>query len=191
MRFSAFRAASIAVSGTLTAMVLLAGCTNSPATSESASDVVSSLGAVPIPSAAPGIPAPVNASVGHPQLLAMGAPVRVSLQDGASALIGTSGPAVDVPPGGAKPDSAVTGVITLTATPTVGTVRLTATDLQCRDQTGALVKLSPAGPTAVDATPAHPAKLTVTGTFHSGGAQINWQQNGHALAMWDFTVEID
>jgi hypothetical protein len=191
MRFTAFRAASIAVSGTLTAMVLLAGCTSSPATGETATDVINSLGAVPIPSAAPGIPAPVNASVGHPQLLAMGGPVRVSLPGDVDALITTSGPASATPPGSLKPNSAVTGVITVTVTPSRGTVRLAAADLESRDQTGNPVTLTPAGPATVTATPGHPAALRVTGTFQAGGAQINWQQSGHVIAIWDFTVEND
>ncbi|HYS38538.1 MAG TPA: hypothetical protein VEO01_23210 [Pseudonocardiaceae bacterium] len=39
--------------------------------------------------------------------------------------------------------------------------------------------------------PGDPGTLRVAGTFHQGGAQINWQQNGHVLAIWDFTIETD
>lgn len=35
------------------------------------------------------------------------------------------------------------------------------------------------------------ATLRVAGTFQQGGAQINWQQGGHVLAIWDFTIETD
>jgi hypothetical protein len=191
MRSPALRTASIAVSGMLTAMALLTGCTNTPPPADSAAEVVSSLGAVPIPSAPPGIPAPVNASVGHPQLLAMGAPVRVSLAGDVDAVVTTSGPASDPPPGGVTPNSTVTGVITVTVTPTRGSVRLAASDLASKDQTGASVTLTPQGPATVTATPGHPATVRITGTFQQGGAQINWGQDGHVLAIWDFTVEND
>ncbi|WIV59251.1 hypothetical protein [Amycolatopsis nalaikhensis] len=172
----------------------LSACTagsTGPAQGSSASDVVSRLGPVPIPTAAEGAPAPVTASPGHPQLLAMGAPVQVSLPAGVSALLVASGPAVEPPPGGAKPDSRATGTITLTASAAAGTLTVAAHDLQCRDETGTAVALSVVGKDTVTATPGHPGTLTLTGTFHSGGAQINWQQNGHVLAMWDFAVEID
>jgi hypothetical protein len=177
---------AVAVSALVTATVLLAGCTSRPA-AQSAADVVSSLGAVPIPTAPAGVPAPVNASIGHPQLLAMGAPVAVSLPGG-KALITTSGPTEDLPP---KPNAPVHGVITVTATPSTGSLRLSAVDLASRDQTGAAVTLTPVGPATVTATPGHPGTLRVAGTFHQGGAQINWQQDGHVLAIWDFTIETD
>lgn len=188
----------MSAAGALTATVflvgLLAGCTSQPASSpnsNSAAAVVSSLGAVPIPSVPTGTPAPVTASIGHPQLLAMGAPVRVSLPGGTQALITTSGPTIDLPPGQVKPSGPVPGVITVTVTPNSGSLLLSAADLASRDQTGAKVTLTPVGPATASATPGHPASLRLSGTFHQGDAQINWQQDGHVLAIWDFTIETD
>lgn len=180
----------------LTASVLLVGfvaaCSSQPAaTAPNSAAVVSSLGAVPIPSVPTGTPAPVTASVGHPQLVAMGAPVEVSLADGTRALLVTSGPTVDLPPGQVKPNGPVPGVITLTVTPSTGSLRLSAADLGSRDQSGSAVALTPIGPAAVSVSPGHPATLRVSGTFHQGDAQINWQQGGHVLAIWDFTIETD
>jgi hypothetical protein len=108
----------------LTTVVLAARSSESQPKPETASDVISSLGVVPIPSASTGALAPVTASVGHPQLVAMGAPVQVSLPGNVQALLTTSGPASDTPPGGAKPDSAVKGTITVTVRPSSGSVRL-------------------------------------------------------------------
>jgi Flp pilus assembly protein TadG len=121
----------------------------------------------------------------------MGAPVQVSLPGNAQALITASGPAGDPAPAGATPNSSVTGTITVTVTPSAGTVRLSVADLVSRDQTGSPVTLTAQGPASLTASPGHPATLKVTGTFHTGGAQINWQQAGHVLAIWDFTVEND
>ena len=172
--------------------VVLAACSSEPQTKpETASDVISSLGAVPIPSASAGTPAPVTASIGHPQLVAMGAPVEVSLPGNVQALVTTSGPASDPPQDGAKPNGAVKGTITVTAKPSAGTVHLAAADLTCRDQSGATVALTPVGPAAATASPGQPATLSLSGTFKAGDAQINWQQDGHVLAIWDFTVEND
>jgi hypothetical protein len=178
---------TVAVGALLTATVLVAGCTPAPQ-SQSAADVVSSLGAVPIPTVSAGVPAPVNASIGHPQLLAMGAPVAVSLPGGMQALITTSGPTED---GQLSPKAPVHGVITVTVTPSAGSVRLSAVDLASRDESGTAVALTPVGPATVTATPGHPATLKVGGTFQQGGAQLNWQQDGHVLAIWDFTIETD
>jgi hypothetical protein len=182
----------VSVVAALTTAVL-ASCTGQPQQPkpETASDVISSLGAVPIPSASAGTPAPVTASVGHPQLVAMGAPVQVSLPGNVQALVTTSGPASDTPSGGAKPNAAVTGTITVTVRPSAGTVRLAAGDLSCRDESGAAVALTPVGPATVSVGSGQTATVTVTGSFQSGGAQINWQQDGHVIAIWDFTVEND
>lgn len=175
----------------------LAGCTSGPASPpahqnvESASAVVSQLGAVPIPSVSQDTPTPVTASPGHPQLLAMGAPVQVILPSGAQALITTTGPTEDIPPGGVNPNTPVPGVITVSATATVGAVTLAVADLASRDEHGKAITLTPIGPASVSATPGRPATLRLSGTFHDGDAQLNWQQDGHVLAIWDFTIEID
>ncbi|MEV5541875.1 hypothetical protein AB0L13_34055 [Saccharopolyspora shandongensis] len=47
------------------------------------------------------------------------------------------------------------------------------------------------GPAVATASPGKPATLQLTGKFQVGQAQINWQQYGHVIAIWDFTVEID
>jgi hypothetical protein len=192
-----------ALASSLTILTLLAagfigGCTSGQPASSSAdpntnseAGVVSRLGAVPIPSVSQDTPAPVAASAGHPQLLAMGAPVEVTLPSGAQALITTTGPTEDLPPGGVSPNTPVPGVITVSATPIMGTVELAVADLASRDENGTVIALAPIGPARVSATPGHPATLRLSGTFHTGDAQINWQQDGHVLAMWDFTIEID
>lgn len=186
-------ARSVTVAVALLAATVTAGCTAGPVgpTPHSSGDVVSQLGRVPIPSVSQDTPAPLAASIGHPQLLAMGAPVEASLPGGVRALISTAGPTEDLPPGGAKPGSKVHGQITVTVTPSAGTVRLAAADLACRDQTGALVALRPIGPAGVTASPGHPASLVLAGTFRDGDAQLNWRQDGRAIAIWDFTIEID
>lgn len=153
--------------------------------------MTSQLGAVPVPSASVGAPAPVNASVGHPQLLAMGAPVLVTLPNGTRALITTSGPTENLPPSGARPGSTVTGKITIAAKVDSGSLRLATSDLSSRDQNGKQIALHADGPAEVVASKGHPATLKLAGTFADGSAQINWQQQGHLLAMWDFTIEID
>ncbi len=178
----------------IAAALLVGGCTNQPPAgpdSQSAGDVVRGLGAVPIPTAPTGVPAPVRASVGHPQLVAMGSPVAVALRGGAQALLTTSGPTEDLPPGQLKPNAMVPGVITVTATASAGSLRLSAADLASRDQTGTPVALTPVGPATVSATPGHPGTLRLSGTFRQGDAQLNWQQDGHVLAIWDFTIETD
>ena len=189
-------AVSVAVSAlaALTATVLLASCTSQPASkpkADSAAAVISSLGAVPIPTAPTGIPAPVTASVGHPQLVAMGAPVRVTLPGGAQVVITASGPTENLPAGQAKPTGPVVGVISVTVTSSVGSLGLAAADLDSRDQTGQPVVLTPVGSATATATPGHPATVQLSGTFHQGDAQINWRQGGHVLAIWDFTIETD
>jgi hypothetical protein len=175
-------------------LMLLSACTSQPAPAakpESAADVVSRLGAVPIPTGRTGAPAPEPVSIGHPQLLAMGDPIDVTLPGGVRGLVTTSGPTEDLPPGGAKPGSSVTGTITLTVTPSAGTFRLAAADLQSRDDTGSAIALRAVGPAVVTASPGHTATLVVSGTFQSGSAQLNWSQQGHVLAIWDFNIEID
>lgn len=180
------------VAGWLVTGCLVTGCTPAaaPDPAPRTAPPASVLGAVPIPSVPTGTPAPVTASVGHPQLLAMGAPVQVNLPGG-QGLITTDGPTENLPPGGAVPGSAVTGVITVTVTAATGRIDLTTADLACRDETGAVVALAPVGPAAVVASPGHPATLRLSGTFHDGDAQINWRQAGHVIAIWDFTIEID
>jgi hypothetical protein len=176
--------------GVLLALTCASACGAGTSADGQAADTVRRLGKVPIPTAPAAAPT-ATASPGHPQLVAMGAPIQATLPDGTTALITTTGPATDPPPTGAKPGTVVTGVITVTAKPQTGTLRLTAADLASRDQTGANVTLTPVGPGQVTASPGHPATLTLSGHFHLGGAQINWRHDNHVLAIWDFTIEID
>jgi hypothetical protein len=155
------------------------------------SEVIGSLGAVPLPPSQPAVPLPLPASPGHPQLLAMGAPVTATLPDGATALITTTGPVVRLPPGGARPDAPVTGTLTITAAPSTGTVHLAVADLESRDETGDPITLTPQGPADLTATPTTPATLHLTATFTPGGAQLTWHPTTHPLATWTFTIETD
>ncbi|GAA4846408.1 hypothetical protein GCM10025787_30690 [Saccharopolyspora rosea] len=174
------------VAGLLLVAGLLAGCAGGPA-GEDAADTVRRLGRVPVPSAEPGPPAPVAASLGKPQLIAMGAPVRVSLPGG-EAVVTTTGPDA---PGGQRPGGPARGAIEITAAPGSGEVRLDAADFDVRDDSGADVPLVPDGPADVVATAGRPGALRLVGTFHDGQARIAWRQGGHVVAMWVFSVEND
>jgi hypothetical protein len=33
--------------------------------------------------------------------------------------------------------------------------------------------------------------VAVRGTYHSGSAQVTWRHDGHLLALWTFTNELD
>lgn len=153
MRASLRRVAAAASGAALAALLLSACSGGSSGNYETAADVVARLGAVPIPYATPGPPQPVAASSKHPQLLAMGDPVRVSLPGGATALINTSGPTYPPLTGPARPDAVVPGTITLTATSATGPIQLALADLRCRDDQGNLVVLTPVGPGSVTASP--------------------------------------
>lgn len=173
------------VAGLLLVAGLLAGCARGPA--EDAADTVQRLGRVPVPSAEPGPPAPVAASLGHPQLIAMGAPVRVSLPGG-EAVVTTTGPDS---PGGQRPGAPARGAIEISAAPGSGVVRLDAADFDVRDDSGAQVPLTADGPADVEATAGRPGTLRLVGTFRDGQARIAWRQGGHVVAMWVFSVEND
>jgi hypothetical protein len=185
-----------ALTATLSAVVglviTLAGCSTStpasPAGSADASSVVQSLGKVPIPSAPATEPTP-TASPGHPQLLAIGAPVHVTLP-GATGVVTALGPDVTVPGGSATAKSA-TGTITITATVTTGTLTFHAADFTSRDETGQAIPLAASGPATVTAGAGNPGSVRVTGTFPAGAAQVTWRLNGAVLAIWDFNVELD
>lgn len=47
------------------------------------------------------------------------------------------------------------------------------------------------GRATVTASASQSATITLSGSFKAGDAQINWQQDGHVLAIWDFTIEND
>lgn len=193
VRRTALTATLSAVVGlVITAGMTLAGCsTSTPASSAGSADassVVQSLGKVPIPSGPATEPTP-TASPGHPQLLAIGAPVRVTVP-GVAAVVAALGPDVNLPAGTPTAKSA-TGTITVTATVTTGTLALRATDFTSRDETGRAVPLAASGPATATATPGKPGSVRMTGTFQAGAAQVTWRFNGTVLAIWDFNVELD
>lgn len=171
----------------------VAGCSSSPAHDPSASDVVSSLGAVPIPSGGPADPTP-TAAPGHPAVLAIGGPVSVTLPGSVRLLATALGPAQTATPhptAGARPPQSTRAVITLRLVVTRGTVTASTDELSSRDQTGRAVVLTPQGPDRASATSGGPATLRVVGTFHSGAAQVTWRHDDHVLAVWTFNIELD
>lgn len=191
-RRSTIPALVLAVVGVL---AVVAGCTSGASAGSAATEptdasgVVRQLGQVPIPSAPATDPTP-TASPGHPQLLAMGAPVRVTLA-AATATVNALGPDVVPPKGGATPPQSTTGTITFTATVTTGTLTLRASDFTSRDQTGQAVQLTASGPATATARAGQTATLRLTGTFRAGAAQVTWRAAGSVLALWDFNVELD
>ncbi|GAA1956378.1 hypothetical protein [Kitasatospora viridis] len=148
------------------------------------------LGALPIPSA-PLSPAPVTASPGHAQLVAMGDPVQLVLA-GAHGQVTASGPDLEV--SGPAPDGKVAseskGSVTVVLRATDGSARLDPADLAATDEQGKPIPLTAdAGP--LTATPGHDATLHLSGTFPIGHATLQWNQSGQPLATWDFEVELD
>ena len=182
-------AAAAAVAGAL----LLAGCTSDPAPpapDPDPSQVVASLGAVPIPPTGPTLPTP-TAAVGHPAVLAMGEPVLLHLP-GTEALVTALGP--DQVRSGPQPgrDPATPAVITLRVQVRGGRALSISTDeLFSRDETGAAIALTPAGASRSTARTGGTASVAVRGTYHSGSAQVTWRHDGHVLALWTFTIELD
>lgn len=172
--------------------VLAAGCASGKSASDqSAANVVSKLGAVPIPSAPKTQPTP-SADEAHPQLVAIGSPVAVTLPSG-SGIITALGPTEDLPtPYPAKPPSQVSGTITLRIAGKTGTVKVSAADLSSRDDHGTDIALTAVGPTQAAASGGGGSEdLVVRGTFVSGAAQITLREDGHVVAVWDFNVELD
>jgi len=175
-------------------LVIVAGCTSGASAGSAteptdASGVVKQLGQVPIPTAPATDPTP-TASPGHPQLLAMGAPVQVTLA-AATATVNALGPDVVLPKGGAAPPRSTTGTITFTATVVSGTLTLRAADFTSRDETGQAVRLTASGPATATAKAGQTATLRLSGTFRAGAAQVTWRDGGSVLALWDFNVELD
>lgn len=193
----------------LLTLALLAGaCTSRSSTSPSstppvvrssdadpnaaASAVIASLGAVPIPSAPATDPTP-TAQPGHPQLLAIGAPVTAHLAGGATALVTALGPdqLSTAAAGGGKPPKSTIGVVTITAKVTHGSITLAAADFSSRDQTGRPIVLTAKGTGSATATQQKTATIAIQGRFTSGAAQITWNNQKSVLAVWDFNIELD
>jgi len=157
-----------------------------------ASAVMASLGAVPIPSAPATDPTP-TAEPGHPQLLAIGAPLTAHLAGGTTALVRALGPdqVSSAPASGGKPPLSTIGVITITAKVTHGSITLAATDFSPRDQTGRPIVLTAKGAGSATATQGTTATIAIAGRFTSGAAQITWINQKSVVALWDFNIELD
>lgn len=157
-----------------------------------ASAVVSSLGAVPIPSAPSVQPTPTG-SVGHPAVLAIGGPVRVDLADGRAGVITALGPeqldpSIDA---SGQPAKSTRAVITVRIAAVRGAIELSGQDVTSRDETGATVALTARGASSVRAAQGQSATLVLQGRFDSGAAQITWRTAGQVYAIWTFNIELD
>ncbi|MEZ0111410.1 hypothetical protein ABH920_005425 [Catenulispora sp. EB89] len=187
-------APAIALTAVLAAVavaLLAAGCSSGSGSSDSsAQDVVNKLGAVPIPSA-PKTQLTPSADESHPQLVAVGSPVAVTLPAG-TGVITALGPTEDLPtPLPATMPTQVAGTITLRLAANTGTLKAATADLSSRDDHGTDIKLTAVGPAQASATAGGTADLVVRGTFASGAAQITLREDGHVVAVWDFTIELD
>lgn len=128
----------------------------------------------------------------HPQLLAMGAPVRVRLAGGIDAVVTALGPEELTPhTGGSKASTTTVSVITIDVRTSRGALALKSDDFTSRDETGALVRLAAHGASTLRTRAGQRGKLQVAGTFTSGAAQVTWRHAGHVVALWDFTIELD
>lgn len=195
-RFGA-RAVSMMLSvlAAMAATVLMAACATNPPREPSASDVVRSLGAVPIPSAGPAESTP-SATPGDPALLAIGGPVQVTLADGSQGLVTALGPeqVATAPPSGTSATGypkSTRAVITLRVAMTTGAASIRTSDLSSRNESGAAIHLTPVGPATAHAGPTGAVTLRVAATFSSGAAQVTWRHNGAVIAVWTFNIELD
>ncbi len=183
----------LTAAGLLVPAVVFGGCTANHHSEPSASDVVASSGAVPIPSAEPAVPTP-TATAGHPALLAIGGAVRVTFPDGQTGVVTALGPAQEstaprTAAGGGR--ASTRAVITLRVAMTRGTATVSAAELSSRDETGRLIPLARRGPEQIHATTGPPQQLQVAGVFDSGAAQITWRHERTVLAVWTFNIELD
>ena len=182
---------SVALVSSVLLVGMLFGCTTAP----TAESVKTSLGAVPIPTAPAVDPMP-TATIGKPQLLAMGAPTMVVLDVATRGTATATGPdqTITQPAASATTSRArarTAATITLRVESTSGPISLSATDLICRNQTGDVIPLTAVGPASATALAGGKAQLVVLGMFASGAAQITWQPSGHPIAVWDFNIELD
>jgi len=172
----------------LSCATAVSACAARPAsTPGDARSTIEQLGAVPIP-AQTGPPAPVQASPKHPQIVAVGAPVTVTVPEG-SATVTALGPEVEIPPAAQLPLEHATATITVHATTINGQLPLRPGDFSVRDDHGRDIPLRATCDAPSD--PAHSATLCLTGEFHTGNAQITWRYNTAPLALWTFTTELD
>lgn len=181
-----------------TLALTLSACSSAPVSGDAAptldaGQVVSSLGAVPIPTPDTTIPVPV-ASAHRLQLVSMGNTVRVVLGQGVEATVTASGPAqaITTPQPmtqGARPRTP--GTITVTVAAGAKDVAFRTADLVCRDDTGTIVPLTAVGSGRLAVRGGTTSKAVVSGVFRSGAAQLTWQPGGQPLVLWDFTIELD
>ena len=191
-----FRAGAVRLLVPVAVLVAAAGATSAcshpvastPDQDAAASKVVASLGAVPIPSVAPGVPT-ATADGRRPALLAMGAPVRVRLGR-TTAVVTATGPTQSTTYNRRR-NAATVGTITVALRPVAGRLSVSASDFSSRDQTGTVVRLRPVGATHAAASSAQPAQLRLSGRFNSGAAELTWRHGGRVVAVWDFTIELD
>jgi hypothetical protein len=185
--------AALTVSAALVASILLVGMLSGCTAAPTAESVKASLGAVPIPTAPAVDPMP-TATIGKPQLLAMGAPTLVVFNAATRGTATATGPDQTVTQPAASASRvrvSTAATITLTVESASGSIPLTASDLVCRDQTGAVIPLTAVGPASATASAGGTAQLVVSGIFTTGAAQVTWQPSGHPLALWDFNIELD
>lgn len=169
----------------LLAVATLTAC--GPRTSSAAAG----LGRFPV-AAPPPHPTPVSASPGHPQLVAMGDDVAVSLP-GATLLVQAAGPEVTVvpPPPGAPLPNQAEGVIRVGMTVRGGAATLRPGDFVVHDEEGRLVTLRADPPAPASGVAGTTLSLRLSGTFSDGGASLTWAPRGMPLVTWDFVIEID
>ena len=187
--------AALTVSAALVASILLVGTLSGCTAARTAESVKASLGAVPIPTAPAVDPMP-TATIGKPQLLAMGAPTFVVFDAATRGTATVTGPdqTITQPAASASASRArasTAATITLTVESASGSIPLTASDLVCRDETGAVIPLTAVGPASATAPAGGTAQLVVSGIFTTGAAQVTLQPSGHPLALWDFNIELD
>ncbi len=174
----------------LAAVLTAAGCSGSASPPDKASEVVHSLGAVPVPTAPTAIPT-ATANGTRPALLEIGAPLRVTLP-GVRALVTALGPTQSVEyDGGSTAPISTVGTFTIDLRVQTGSLAVTASDFSSRNETGEIVSLRPAGPTAVRAKAGQRTELKISGTYESGAAQVTWRHAGKVVAIWDFNIELD
>lgn len=172
------------------AAVGASACSSTTPAEPTSAQVVSSLGAVPVPMAPAAEPV-VVASAGHGQLVAMGAPVDLRLPDGSKAMVTATGPRQSSTAPQVDPRATIIGTISLQVQATKGTVTVSAADLTSRDDTGQLIALRTVGLATVTVRAGTTATITVDGRFRSGAAQLTLSNQGHRLALWDFSIELD
>ena len=187
--------AALTVSAALVASILLVGTLSGCTAAPTAESVKASLGAVPIPTAPAVDPMP-TATIGKPQLLAMGAPTFVVFDAATRGTATVTGPdqTITQPAASASASRArasTAATITLTVESASGSIPLTASDLVCRNEMGAVIPLTAVGPARATAPAGGTAQLVVSGIFTTGAAQVTWQPSGHPLALWDFNIELD